>query len=1261
MTRLVSRYGICLLAFSILLAPATFGEPAVKRFDVQPLTTVARVAIPTLNLDKIHAQDEKRKHDGLPPRYAIPHAVSMTPLFDGTWERLDDHTLMWRLRIGSPGAVSINLGFTHYQMPPGGRLYVYAADLSDVIRPFDDRDNEVHGQLWTPPVGSDEIVVELTIPEAALPALNLELGSINVGYRGFKAPSAEKSGSCNVDVVCPQGDDWRDQIASVAVISTGGSAFCTGFAVNNTARDLTPYFMTANHCGINSGNAPSLVVFWNYENSTCRPPGSAASGGPGDGSLSDFQTGAIFKASYAPSDFTLVQLDDDPDPEWEVVLAGWDHSSGNFSGAIGIHHPNVDEKRISFEYDPTETTSYLGTSEPGDGTHVRIVDWDLGTTEPGSSGSPLFNPNHHVIGQLHGGYAACGNDDSDYYGRFSMSWDGGGTSSTRLSTWLDPGNTGEVAIDHLRTGGMSVSPAGDVLHIGVVGGPFTEPTTVYTLTNPTTLPLDYEVSLTNLIGILIDGGTSTVSGTLAANGGSVDVTASLGSSIDSLPAGIYEEDIAFDDLTNGVSTVAHHTVEIGQTNFSVVPGENLDSSGPVGGPFPGSVVYTITSERPTPVTVEVAASDPWISLNGGAGPVVLNLSGTGDSAAVTVAFSAAAASLSAGVYSGGVTFTNQSGGAGDTSRSVFLDVGRVVYDSTDVPVAIPDNTEVTSTITIDDPYCIGDLDVELDITHTYIGDLIVELESPDGVTVRLHNNTGGSSANIVQTYDDDTLPPDGPGQLADYNVTLTTGTWTLHIADTASGDTGTLNHWALRIGPISSGCPNPELLYSFPLDSDPGWSTEGDWAYGQPTGGGSYAGDPTSGHTGLNVYGYNLNGDYADGMPAYYLTMPPLDLTGASFTELRFWRWIGVIVFDVASVEVSTNGTDWTPVWLHTTGSSIGDNSWTQQKIDISAVADNQPQVYIRWGMGATNGALTAPGWNIDDVEIWGDVSNEIVDCNENGIDDACDIDCGAPGGACDVPGCGTLADCNGDGIPEVCQLPDPVEPEAGGVDASRFISFEPAATGSVTAIRVVLASLYHPTPTPDGAPDYSAYEGEVRWVGPPQELPEFSEAGPPYTEPTWMGAALQCEPYYRDWTTNGLLYVYGAEIVPESSYTIQVVRDACDGQLDSESVYSDGITVTTGRLGDVVAPYAVDGGSAQPDFSDIGAVVSKFLGALDPPKVRAMLRMNVPPVTSSIDFADISSAVDGFLGTAYPYSGPCSCPSDTTCPTTDACGRCAP
>ena len=435
----------------LLLFPAVSGAAG----DIQPtasahadvlvaLETVPSVSAPPVDIVAVTKEDETRARTGMAPRFAIPNATSVTPETDGLWEDLDENTSVWRLRISSPGAKSLNLGFKHFFMPDGGKMLIYASDFSGMIRPVTAADNAAHGEFWSPIVKSDDIVVEVTLPTSERDALGLELTSVNVGYRGFAKGGADKSGSCNIDVVCPEGDGWRDEIPSVAVISTGGSLFCTGFMVNNTAEDQTPYFMTAYHCGIRSYNASSLVAYWNYETSTC--------GGTPDGSLSDWQSGSYFRSEYSTSDFTLVELDSDPDPGWGVTFAGWDRSGNEASTAVAIHHPSVDEKRISFEYDATTTTSYLGTSVPGDGTHVRVIDWDLGTTEGGSSGSPLFNQNHHVIGQLHGGYAACGNDLSDWYGKFSVSWTGGGSSSSRLSDWLDSGGTGAMTVNTLVPG-----------------------------------------------------------------------------------------------------------------------------------------------------------------------------------------------------------------------------------------------------------------------------------------------------------------------------------------------------------------------------------------------------------------------------------------------------------------------------------------------------------------------------------------------------------------------------------------------------------------------------------------------------------------------------------------------------------------------------------------------------------------------------------------------------------------------------------------
>jgi hypothetical protein len=168
------------------------------------------------------------------------------------------------------------------------------------------------------------------------------------------------------------------------------------------------------------------------------------------------------------------------------------------------------------------------------------------------------------------------------------------------------------------------------------------------------------------------------------------------------------------------------------------------------------------------------------------------------------------------------------------------------------------------------------------------------------------------------------------------------------------------------------------LIYSYPLDTSPGWTTWGAlWQWGQPTGGGGEFGypDPTSGYTGPNCYGYNLNGDYENSLVIKHLTTPAMDFTGYVGVEARFWRWLGVEApaYDRAYFRAGRNTTTWTNIWINE--AEVADSTWTQVTYDISAVANGQPAVYLRWSMGPTDGNNRYCGWNIDDVELWGIVA----------------------------------------------------------------------------------------------------------------------------------------------------------------------------------------------------------------------------------------------------------------------------------------------
>lgn len=223
---------------------------------------------------------------------------------------------------------------------------------------------------------------------------------------------------------------------------------------------------------------------------------------------------------------------------------------------------------------------------------------------------------------------------------------------------------------------------------------------------------------------------------------------------------------------------------------------------------------------------------------------------------------------------------------------------------------------------------------------------------------------------------------------------------------------------------------------------------------------------------------------------------------------------------------------------------------------------------------------------------------------------------------------------------------PNP-QADPSGMQKSRFISamLPPAATASglPTALRITLTSLHHVDPPYTGgdATDFSEYEGEVRWVGPPTQYIE-STSNPT----TFHAAALQCTPFYQDWSTVGLLHLTGREIVPSSVYALENVAVSCQGNESSCSEVSAALEIATTRWADIVAPFSPPSTSIQPDLGDVSALVDKFRSAPGAPiKAQALLAGDVPDLDGDVDFTQISVAVDAFRGTPYPNSGPIDCP----------------
>ena len=219
--------------------PVSFTESLPRSFDTVVMPFVDEATFLQEDADRI-----ARGIDG-PYRFAAPLSTRLTPSTDGTWNDLPDGSRLWRLKVVSIAARTLNFGFTTYRLPAGASVYVYPEDQTEYDGPYTAADATPEAQFWTAVIRGDAAVIELHVP--AHPAFEPELviGQVSHDYRGFGelAATMAKSGSCNNDVVCPEGDPWRDEINSEGVFTLSGSWTCSGQMINtNTARSSAPVF-----------------------------------------------------------------------------------------------------------------------------------------------------------------------------------------------------------------------------------------------------------------------------------------------------------------------------------------------------------------------------------------------------------------------------------------------------------------------------------------------------------------------------------------------------------------------------------------------------------------------------------------------------------------------------------------------------------------------------------------------------------------------------------------------------------------------------------------------------------------------------------------------------------------------------------------------------------------------------------------------------------------------------------------------------------
>lgn len=382
-------------------------------------------------------------------RIAKPFYVTIDLIQEGFYYLDEKGMKNYIIELDVPGANAVGLILSKFRIPDNAELYVYNEDQSSVNGAITSINNNIKNRMQVSPVRGDVIYVLYKEPLNANFKGNIEIEIVTHVYRDLYKSEKDfgDSGSCNINVVCDDGLGWEDEARSVAMMINGsGSRVCTGALVNNTSLDGTPYFLSAEHCLPSDLTELGVWSFiFNYKSDDCDPSVN--------GLLGNSVFGSELKASNTNNDFALLELDNAPPASYNVYYAGWTRSSIiSPTSTKCIHHPHGDVMKISSDDDPPELSGYLTTGVD----YWKVVDWDAGTTEGGSSGSPLFNQVGKIIGQLRGGQASCTNDLPDYYGAFYKSWDVGAAADERLKDWLDEGDLDVTSLNGIDLNDLGV-------------------------------------------------------------------------------------------------------------------------------------------------------------------------------------------------------------------------------------------------------------------------------------------------------------------------------------------------------------------------------------------------------------------------------------------------------------------------------------------------------------------------------------------------------------------------------------------------------------------------------------------------------------------------------------------------------------------------------------------------------------------------------------------------------------------------------------
>ncbi len=396
--------------------PLLYDPQASSSIDISKVNTYK---VPNINNDSLV---EIYKYYKIPPSLSLekitgillPAAIDLKKT--GSHFRLKNGKL-WLLKIYSPTAKSLGAVFKNLYIPKGATLFIYGVNKdANFSGPLTYEDNDTlcsRLDQW-----SNHIIIEYFEPKNIEDTGHIFINKISYGFVNPLGAQQEpnikmKSGpygtavnNCYPNVSCDAGIGWNKESQAVGLIYIGVTNYATnvtttikgsGCFINKDQDYLEtdkPYFITAGHIlwGINENgfdidktlkNNCSIIL--NYASSNCDD---------NDGTkvafqkITKMQKIALGGADGDNYDYAILQPIDKTVGDlrkYNVNFAGWTITHDVGGPYAMIHHPGGDIKKIS-------KSNGIMTILPNE----ARVNWDLGTSEDGSSGAPVFNNEHHM-------------------------------------------------------------------------------------------------------------------------------------------------------------------------------------------------------------------------------------------------------------------------------------------------------------------------------------------------------------------------------------------------------------------------------------------------------------------------------------------------------------------------------------------------------------------------------------------------------------------------------------------------------------------------------------------------------------------------------------------------------------------------------------------------------------------------------------------------------------------------------------------------